>query len=67
MSVESAPSNAQLETKTVLITSWQDHFSMRYSGFIKNRSCTAKAHSFVETDYRNLGVKINLVRIVPVR
>ena len=54
----------KLETEPILITWGQNHFAMRYAGFIKNRTCTAKAHGFVESDHRNLGVKVNVLRIL---
>jgi len=67
MSAEPAASNAGSKPKSMLITTGQNHFPMRYTGFVKNRTCTAKPHSFVETDHRNLGVKVNVLRILSSR
>lgn len=39
---------------------FQNHFSMRNTGFIKDRTHAAKSQLFVEPDNRHLSVEINL-------
>ena len=42
----------------------QGHSSMRNPGFLENRADAPKAPSFIKTDDRDLGVKIDFVRTV---
>jgi len=42
----------------------QDHLPMRDSSFLKNRADALKRHSFIKTNYANLGMKVNLLRVL---